>query len=103
MPQPSEDPLDSRELAGALDDYECIWRGRVVWKHMLAQRTVAVSPYYQVVRDGNADIADQVRDAVHAKWQRAGGPLDIAAGISEHDPQLTKYVEVELVFDANAR
>jgi hypothetical protein len=86
-------------MAHAIDELECIWRGRMVWKHMLAQETVAVGPYYQVERSGSAD---DIRDAIRAKWERAGEPLDVAAGISPHDPQLAKYIEVELLFDGSA-
>lgn len=82
----------------AIHDRETIWRGRMVWKHLLAKATVAVGPYYQIERSGTAD---DVRDAIRAKWERAGSPLDVAAGISPHDPQLSKYIEVELLFDGS--
>lgn len=94
---------DALEVEAAIGYYENIWRGRIVWKHMLANATVATSPYYAVVRGGGGGAAadgDAIRAVIQAKWERAGTPLDIASGISADDPQLAKYIEVELLYDA---
>ena len=96
------DLLDPIDAEAAIRDQEHVWRGRMVWRHLLAQQTVAVGPFYEVVRAGTADDVHAVRDVIRAKWERAGEPLDIAAGISPDDPQVTKVIEVELLFDPDA-
>jgi hypothetical protein len=91
-------------LEAAISEHESIWRGRVVWRHQLAKATVAVSPYFAVTRSGPARALDvriaDIRDAIRAKWERAGAPLDIASGISANDPQLAEEIEIELLFEA---
>ena len=106
MPQPSDAHAfrDAIEVEAAISDHESIWRGRVIWRHQLAKATVAVSPYFAVTRSGptralDVRIAD-IRDAIRAKWERAGAPLDIAFGISSNDPQLAEEIEIELLFEA---
>lgn len=94
------------ELEAAIDDHESIWRGRIVWRHRLAKATVAVSPYYSVTRAGSPDpdvMSETIRQAVRAKWERAGEPLDIARGFSANDPHVAAEIEVELLFDADHR
>ena len=107
MPQPSLDLAfrDAIELEAAISDHESIWRGRIVWRHQLAKATVAVSPYFAVTRSGPARALDvriaDIREAIRAKWERAGEPLDIACGISANDPQLAEEIEIDLLFEAS--
>lgn len=106
MPQSAEVMAAFRaavELEAAIDDHESIWRGRIVWRHRLANATVAVSPYYSVTRSGGTCDGDVVRQVVRAKWERAGAPLDVARGFSADDPHVIAEIEVELLFDSDRR